>query len=59
MEEGSYAGRRRVGKVEEAEFLYLTTTGRRSGLPREIEIWQTHGDTGWVANAGFSSASIF
>ena len=22
-------------------FLYLTTTGRRSGLPREIEIWFT------------------
>ena len=25
----------------EAEYLYLTTTGRRSGLPREIEIWFT------------------
>ena len=25
----------------EAEFLYLTTTGRRTGLPREIEIWFT------------------
>ena len=25
----------------EAEFLYLTTTGRRSGQPREIEIWFT------------------
>jgi deazaflavin-dependent oxidoreductase (nitroreductase family) len=24
---------------EEPEFLYLTTTGRRSGRPREIEIW--------------------
>jgi deazaflavin-dependent oxidoreductase (nitroreductase family) len=25
-------------------YLYLTTTGRRSGLPREIEIWFTeHG----------------
>ncbi|MBI3976033.1 MAG: nitroreductase family deazaflavin-dependent oxidoreductase, partial [Armatimonadetes bacterium] len=23
----------------EAQFLYLTTTGRRTGLPREIEIW--------------------
>jgi deazaflavin-dependent oxidoreductase (nitroreductase family) len=23
------------------EFLYLTTTGRRSGQPREIEIWFT------------------
>jgi deazaflavin-dependent oxidoreductase (nitroreductase family) len=26
----------------ETEFLYLTTTGRRSGDPREIEIWFTH-----------------
>jgi deazaflavin-dependent oxidoreductase (nitroreductase family) len=23
------------------EYLYLTTTGRRTGLPREIEIWFT------------------
>ena len=28
-------------KAGEAEFLYLTTTGRRSGQPREIEIWFT------------------
>jgi deazaflavin-dependent oxidoreductase (nitroreductase family) len=27
-----------------AMFLYLTTTGRRSGLPREIEIWFTERD---------------
>src|SRR5215216_1255961 len=27
-----------------AEYLYLTTTGRRSGLPREIEIWFTERD---------------
>jgi deazaflavin-dependent oxidoreductase (nitroreductase family) len=26
----------------EIEFLYLTTTGRRTGQPREIEIWFTH-----------------
>jgi deazaflavin-dependent oxidoreductase (nitroreductase family) len=28
----------------EAEFLYLTTIGRRSGRPREIEIWFTERD---------------
>jgi deazaflavin-dependent oxidoreductase (nitroreductase family) len=28
----------------EPEFLYLTTTGRRSGQPREIEIWFTARD---------------
>ena len=45
-------------------FLYLTTTGRRSGQPREIEIWFTerngrfyliaeHRDrTNWVRNIG-------
>ena len=26
------------------EFLYLTTTGRTSGLPREIEIWFVEAD---------------
>ena len=26
------------------QFLYLTTTGRRTGLPREIEIWFTEDD---------------
>jgi deazaflavin-dependent oxidoreductase (nitroreductase family) len=43
-------------------YLYLTTTGRRTGLPREIEIWFTerngrfyliaeHGDhASWVRN---------
>jgi deazaflavin-dependent oxidoreductase (nitroreductase family) len=30
--------------TREAEFLYLTTTGRRSGRPREIEIWFTARD---------------
>ena len=46
----------------EAEFLYLTTTGRLSGQPREIEIWFTrhegryyliaeHGEkANWVKN---------
>lgn len=27
-----------------APFLYLTTTGRRTGVPREIEIWFTELD---------------
>jgi len=30
--------------VSESEFLYLTTTGRRSGQPRQIEIWFTEHD---------------
>ncbi len=27
---------------QEEQFLYLTTVGRKTGLPREIEIWFTH-----------------
>ncbi len=30
-----------AGDAAEAHVLYLTTAGRRSGLPREIEIWFT------------------
>ena len=29
---------------DEPQYLYLTTTGRRSGQPREIEIWFTRRD---------------
>ncbi|HZR31354.1 MAG TPA: nitroreductase family deazaflavin-dependent oxidoreductase [Terriglobales bacterium] len=46
---------------KEPVYLYLTTVGRRSGLPREIEIWFTqrdgryyviaeHGHSHWVQN---------
>ena len=47
---------------EEPNFLYLTTKGRRSGQPREIEIWFTqnrnryyvisylYGEAHWVRN---------
>ena len=31
-------------KAKEPSYLYLTTTGRGSGLPREIEIWFTRRD---------------
>jgi deazaflavin-dependent oxidoreductase (nitroreductase family) len=31
-------------KLETEQYLYLTTRGRKSGLPREIEIWFTHLD---------------
>jgi deazaflavin-dependent oxidoreductase (nitroreductase family) len=48
----------------EPEFLYLTTTGRQTGQPREIEIWFTRHEgryyvvaehrekTQWVQNLG-------
>ena len=28
--------------LAEEQYLYLTTVGRKTGLPREIEIWFTH-----------------
>jgi deazaflavin-dependent oxidoreductase (nitroreductase family) len=48
--------------TRETKYLYLTTTGRRTGRPREIEIWYTRRDgrfylvaerrerAGWVRN---------
>ncbi len=30
--------------MDSEQYLYLTTQGRKSGLPREIEIWFTHRD---------------
>jgi len=52
---------------KEPQYLYLTTTGRRSGQPREIEIWFTrcngryyviaeYGDANWVENIRVNSA---
>jgi deazaflavin-dependent oxidoreductase (nitroreductase family) len=32
-------GNRRTTDYSNEQFLYLTTTGRKTGLPREIEIW--------------------
>jgi deazaflavin-dependent oxidoreductase (nitroreductase family) len=29
-------------------YLYLTTRGRTTGQPREIEIWYTHGDVFYI-----------
>ena len=31
----------KAARPREAKYLYLTTTGRRTGQPREIEIWFT------------------
>ena len=33
-------------EISSRQFVYLTTTGRRSGLPREIEIWFVEADGG-------------
>ena len=38
------------------QFLYLTTTGRTSGLPREIEIWFVEADGKYYILAEFQEA---
>jgi deazaflavin-dependent oxidoreductase (nitroreductase family) len=39
--------------VADLDFCYLTTTGRRSGLPRTIEIWfGLHGDVVYLLSGG-------
>lgn len=61
-----------TGKFEyKSEFLYLTTTGRKSGQPREIEIWYVEHEgcyylcaehreqTQWVQNIQQHSAVSF
>jgi deazaflavin-dependent oxidoreductase (nitroreductase family) len=32
----------KTSNFDREQYLYLTTRGRRSGLPRQIEIWFTH-----------------
>ena len=48
------AGQRQVSELlardAEPEFLYLTTTGRRTGRAREIEIWFTTRPAGGAAS---------
>jgi deazaflavin-dependent oxidoreductase (nitroreductase family) len=41
---------------DEAEFLYLTTRGRKTGLPREIEIWFTERDGCFYVIAEFDTS---
>ena len=32
----------KYNNLQKEQYLYLTTRGRKSGVPREIEIWFTH-----------------
>ena len=42
MKKTSPSSNSKDNKLEKEEYLYLTTRGRKSGVPREIEIWFTH-----------------
>lgn len=46
-----------IDSLTNLDVLYLTTTGRRTGLPREIEIWfVTNGETLYVLAEHFHKA---
>jgi deazaflavin-dependent oxidoreductase (nitroreductase family) len=47
----------RLDAVADLQYLYLTTTGRKTGLPREIEIWfVVHRGSFYIFAEGFHRA---
>jgi deazaflavin-dependent oxidoreductase (nitroreductase family) len=42
--------------LDREQFLYLTTRGRRNGLPREIEIWFIHHDGSFYVIAEYTTS---
>ena len=42
MKKTSPSSNSKDNKLEKEQYLYLTTRGRKSGVPREIEIWFTN-----------------
>jgi deazaflavin-dependent oxidoreductase (nitroreductase family) len=44
-------------KLEKEQYLYLTTRGRKSGVPREIEIWFTHREEHFYVIAEYASSN--
>ncbi len=59
-----------MSEIQEPQFLYLTTIGRKSGKPHQIEIWFVHhhegyylvnegGQTDWLRNIRATPAVTF
>ena len=46
----------RSSDLDRQQYLYLTTRGRKSGNPREIEIWFTHRDGRFYVIAEYETA---
>jgi deazaflavin-dependent oxidoreductase (nitroreductase family) len=46
----------RDNELEREQYVYLTTRGRNSGLPREIEIWFTHHEGRFYVIAEYPSS---
>ena len=47
----------KVNSFDHEQYLYLTTRGRRSGLPREIEIWFTYRDQRFYLIAEYATSN--
>ena len=47
----------KINNFEREQYLYLTTRGRKSGLPREIEIWFTYLDGRFYVIAEYPTAN--
>jgi deazaflavin-dependent oxidoreductase (nitroreductase family) len=46
----------KTNSFDREQYLYLTTRGRSTGLPREIEIWFTHRDGRFYLIAEYSTS---
>jgi deazaflavin-dependent oxidoreductase (nitroreductase family) len=46
----------KASRLDREQFLYLTTRGRKSGLPREIQIWFTERDDCFYVIAEYATA---
>jgi deazaflavin-dependent oxidoreductase (nitroreductase family) len=46
----------KTSSFEDEQYLYLTTRGHKSGLPREIEIWFTHHNGRFYLIAEYASS---
>ena len=57
MKKTSPSSNSKDNRFEKEQYLYLTTRGRKSGLPREIEIWFTHRDRNFYVIAEYPTSN--
>ncbi len=57
MKKTSPSSNSKDNKLEKEQYLYLTTRGRKSGVPREIEIWFTHREEHFYVIAEYASSN--
>jgi deazaflavin-dependent oxidoreductase (nitroreductase family) len=47
----------KISNFDQEKYLYLTTRGRRTGRPREIEIWFTHHEDRFYVIAEYDTSN--